>query len=175
MTSHMQPVRCLSALRMSQSGWCFTFTYKHLKKKIRQTDRQMWWSSSCWAPVMNLLSLTFSSPFQRCREHCGVIKFWLHSVSLSQSLLQLCFCRCWRHEFFLLLCRTLDLLGQTGTGRALASPCWSFWWCSPSSDSLLCCCQKASFSTNSSSYRNRKHWFFFFCFCVSWVQKEWLG
>lgn len=81
--------------------------------------------------------------------------------------MQLCFCCCWRHEFFPLLCRTLDLSGQIGTGRALASPCWLFWWCSPSSDSLLCCCQKASCSTNSPAYLNSRT-NLFLLFCISW-------
>lgn len=82
-----------------------------------------------------ILLRTFPSPFQSCCKFfclCFFFNIYMYSRILSWLL------------------RTLDLSGQTGTGRALASPCWLFWWCSPSSVYLLCCCQKASSSTNSS-------------------------
>lgn len=42
----------------------------------------------------------------------------------------------------LLVCRTLDRLDQTETGKASESPCWLFWWCCHSLGCPSSCCQK---------------------------------
>lgn len=92
------------------------------RSNVRQTDRQT----------------------DRKHDACddSVVDFSLAVSKLLQILLLLSFLT------FSLLFRTLDPSGRTGTGKASGSPCWSSWWCSPSSVCLLCCCQKASAAPN---------------------------
>lgn len=99
--------------------------------------------------VHSYLNESHQSAFSSCTSRFCLAQrnlCWRRCIKLYYNYY---YCYYW-HNFFLFLCRTLDLLDQIGTGRALASPCWLFCWCCHSLDCPLFCCQKVRLPCSAS-------------------------